>query len=163
MRFRLLSDIELKELSEDFTQFLVVQGIDDETWRKINIENKEKALQIVEIFSDTVLLKVYSKVKFMSFTSEKVFSVFKVKKDAIDLILLKSTDPKLVFNSSEPLEDLINRSIGKWELYSSSKKLGDKVPDEVHQLTLQGCQIESPGIWDALSAFQKKAVKKASF
>jgi hypothetical protein len=36
MRFRLLSDLELKELSEDFTQFLVVQGIDDETWRKIN-------------------------------------------------------------------------------------------------------------------------------
>ena len=163
MRFRLLSDIELKELSEDFTQFLVVQGIDDEIWRKINRENKEKAMQIVEIFSDTVLLKVYSKVKFMSFTSEKVFSVFKIKKDAIDLILLKSTDPNLVFNSSEPLEDLINRTIGKWELYSSSKKLGDKVPDEVHQLTLQGCQIESPGIWDALSAFQKKALKKASF
>ena len=163
MRFRLLSEPELKELSEDFTQFLVVQGIDDETWRKINKENKEKAQQIVEIFSDTVLLKVYSKVKFMSFTSEKVFSIFKVKKDTIDLILLKSTDPKLVFNSSEPLEDLINRSIGKWELYSSSKKLGDNVPDEVHKLTLQGCQIESPGIWDALSAFQKKAAKKASF
>ena len=163
MRFRLLSDLELKELSEDFTQFLIVQGLDDETWRKINKENKEKALQIVEVFSDTVFLKVYSKVQFMSFTSEQVFSIFKIKKDAIDLILLKSTDPKLVFNSSEPLESLINNSIGKWELYSSSKQLGDKVPDEVHQLTLQGCQIESEEIWDALSAFQKKASKKASF
>ena len=41
MRFRLLSDLELKELSEDFTQFLIVQGLDDETWRKINKENNK--------------------------------------------------------------------------------------------------------------------------
>ena len=163
MRFRLLSDLELEELSKDFTQFLVVQGIDDDTWRKINKENREKALQIVEVFSDTVLLKVYSKVKFMSFTSEKVFSIFKIKKDRIDMLLLKSKDSKLVFNSSEPLKNLLKDSIGKWELYSSSKNLGDKVPDEVHQLTLKGCQVESQENWDAISSFQKKASKKASF
>ena len=163
MRFRLLSDLELEELSKDFTQFLVVQGIDDETWRKINKENREKALQIVEVFSDTVLLKVYSKVKFMSFTSEKVFSIFKIKKDRIDMLLLKSKDSKLVFNSSEPLKNLLTDSIGKWELYSSSKNLGDKVPDEVHQLTLKGCQVESQENWDAISSFHKKASKKASF
>ncbi len=50
----MLTEEELNVLSEDFTQFLVVQGIDDESWRKMNLENKEKAIQIVEIFSDTV-------------------------------------------------------------------------------------------------------------
>ena len=42
MRYRMLSDDELQALSEDFTQFLVVQGIDDDTWRKINKEDREK-------------------------------------------------------------------------------------------------------------------------
>ena len=57
----MLNDDELQALSEDFTQFLVVQGLDDDTWRKINKEDREKAFKIVEVFSDTVLFKVYSK------------------------------------------------------------------------------------------------------
>ena len=97
MRYRMLNDDELQALSEDFTQFLVVQGLDDDTWRKINKEDREKALKIVEVFSDTVLFKVYSKIKFMSYISEKVFSIFKINKTTIDLILIKSIDPQLVF------------------------------------------------------------------
>ena len=73
MRYRMLTDEELNALSDDFTQFLVVQGIDDDSWRKMNLENKEKAIQIVEIFSDTVLAKVYSKIKYLSYVSEKVY------------------------------------------------------------------------------------------
>jgi hypothetical protein len=109
------------------------------------------------------LLKVYSKVEFLSFTSEKVFSIFKIETDSIHLLLLKSNDSELVFNTSEPLDTLLNGSIGKWELYSSSKELGNNVADEVHKLTLQGCQIESEDLWNALATFHKKASKKASF
>ncbi len=163
MRFRLLSNTELEELSDDFTQFLVVHGLDDETWRKINKEDKEKALQIVEIFSDTVLLKVYSKVKFMSYISENVFTIFQIKEERIDLILVKSNDSEIAFNTTEPIEVQLNKTVGKWELYSSSKQLGNQVPDEVHKLTLQGCKIESKDIWDFLYSFVKKASKKASF
>lgn len=124
MRYRMLSDDELQALSEDFTQFLVVQGIDDDTWRKINKEDKEKALKIVEVFSDTVLFKVYSKIKFMSYISEKVFSIFKINKTTIDLILIKSIDPQLVFKDEATLYDILNSKPAAWELYSSSKKFG---------------------------------------
>ena len=163
MRYRMLSDDELQALSEDFTQFLVVQGIDDDTWRKINKEDREKALKIVEVFSDTVLFKVYSKIKFMSYISEKVFSVFKINKTTIDLILIKSIDPQLVFKDESTLYDLLNLKPAAWELYSSSKKLGDKLTDEIHKLSAQGCQVTSKEIWEELSKFHKKASKKASF
>ena len=118
MRYRMLSDDELQALSEDFTQFLVVQGIDDDTWRKINKEDKEKALKIVEVFSDTVLFKVYSKIKFMSYISEKVFSIFKINKTTIDLILIKSIDPQLVFKDEATLYDILNSKPAAWELLS---------------------------------------------
>ena len=44
----MLTEEELKALSDDFTQFLVVQGVDDDTWRKMNIENEEKAIEVVK-------------------------------------------------------------------------------------------------------------------
>ncbi|MDO7610504.1 MAG: DUF6495 family protein, partial [Crocinitomicaceae bacterium] len=65
----MLTEEELNVLSDDFTQFLVIQGIPDESWRKMNLENKEKAIRLVEIFSDTVLAKVYSKIKYLSYVS----------------------------------------------------------------------------------------------
>ena len=61
MRFRKLSKIELEALSEELIQFLVVQGIDDDLWRDINKKSPEKAEELVALFSDTVLQKVYSK------------------------------------------------------------------------------------------------------
>ena len=74
-----MTNTELESLSEEFIQFLVVQGIDDQMWRDINTKTPEKANDLVSVFSDTVLKKVYSKVKFMSFVSEQVFSIFKIE------------------------------------------------------------------------------------
>ena len=163
MRFRMLSEAELNVLSDDFTQFLVVQGIDDSTWRKMNTKEADQALKIVEIFSDTVLFKVYSKIKYLSFASKEVFSFFSINEDHMNLILIKSIDPLLEFKDEESLYELLNSNPGKWELYSSTKFLGEKLADEIHKLTLQGCQVSSKEIWEGLYEFHKKASKKASF
>ena len=67
MRFRNLNKTELEALSEELVQFLVVQGIDDDLWREMNQKNPEKAIELVALFSDTVLEKVYSKVRYLRF------------------------------------------------------------------------------------------------
>ena len=108
MRYRMLTKEELNALSEDFTQFLVVQGIDDDSWRKMNLENKEKAIQIVEIFSDTVLEKVYSKIKYLSYVSDKVYSIFRINKDDINLILIKSTESTFAFKNENLIPELLS-------------------------------------------------------
>ena len=159
----MLTEEELKALSDDFTQFLVVQGIDDDTWRKMNLEDKEKAVRVVEVFSETVLFKVYSKIQYMSYISDHIFSIFKINKASIDLILIKSTDSTLIFTDEASLYGLLNSNPGAWELYSSSKELGEKLTDEVHKLTTQGCEVSSIEIWEELYQFHKKASKKASF
>lgn len=76
MRFRNLNKTELEALSEELVQFLVVQGIDDDLWREMNQKNPEKAIELVALFSDTVLEKVYSKVRYLSFISEQIFFCF---------------------------------------------------------------------------------------
>ncbi len=163
MRYRMLSEEELNALSDDFTQFLVVQGIDDDSWRKMNLENKEKARQIVEIFSDTVLAKVYSKVKYLSYVSDKVYSIFRINKDDINLILIKITEPTFAFKNENLIPELLSKNSGSWELYSSTKQLNEKLTDEIHKLCTQGCQISKAETWDIYYDLHKKASNKASF
>ena len=159
----MLTEEELNALSDDFTQFLVVQGIDDDSWRKMNLENKEKAIQIVEIFSDTVLAKVYSKIKYLSYVSDKVYSIFRINKDNINLILIKSTEPTFAFKNENLIPGLLSKNPDSWELYSSTKELGEKLTDEIHKLVTQGCQISKEETWNIFYNFHKKASKKASF
>jgi hypothetical protein len=71
-KYRILSSDELQELDPEFKQFLIVHGIFDEEWRKINIENADYAIEMVEIFSDTVLEKVYSKISFLEYREKEV-------------------------------------------------------------------------------------------
>ena len=163
MRYRMLTDEELNALSDDFTQFLVVQGIDDYSWRKMNLENKEKAIQIVEIFSDTVLAKVYSKIKYLSYVSEKVYSIFRINQETINLILIKSTEPTFTFKNEKLIPELLISHPNSWELYSSTKQVGEKLTDEIHKLCTQGCQISKVETWEIYYDLHKKASKKASF
>ena len=76
MRFRNLTEIELEALSEELVQFLIVQGIDGDLWLEMNQKSPQKAIELVSLFSDTVLEKVYSKVQHMSFLSTQIFSIF---------------------------------------------------------------------------------------
>ena len=99
MRFRKLSKIELEALSEELIQFLVVQGIDDDLWRDINKKSPEKAEELVALFSDTVLQKVYSKVKYLSFVSEQVFSIFKINGEEMEAIVVKNKSKTLAFKN----------------------------------------------------------------
>ena len=163
MRYRMLTEEELNVLSDDFTQFLVVQGIPDESWRKMNLENKEKAIQLVEIFSDTVLAKVYSKIKYLSYVSDKVYSIFRINKDNINLILIKSTEPTFDFKNENLIPEILSNHPDSWELYSSTKQLDEKLTDEIHKLVTQGCQISKEETWNIFYDFHKKASKKASF
>ena len=67
IKYRLLNDKELSELKEEFTQFLIIQGIHNDEWTELNKNDPKKALQIVAVFSDTVLEKSYSKVKYLEY------------------------------------------------------------------------------------------------
>ena len=42
LKYRLLTDDELKELEHEFKQFLIVNEIYDEEWRKLNAEKSKK-------------------------------------------------------------------------------------------------------------------------
>lgn len=75
MKFPRLSDDELKSLESEFISFLVVQGLDDASWRILNEKEPLKAQGIVDLFSKVVWEKVIHETRYLNRISddEQVF------------------------------------------------------------------------------------------
>lgn len=147
MRFRLLSNHELKYLESEFKQFLVVNHIHTHEWKKMNESEPEKALAIVELFSDTVLFKVYEKINYLEFRSKQLFSVYKIFHDRIQAIHIKSEDEKISLENDNEISQSINSVSSKLSIYRAEKKVNPNKEDEVHRLVEQGCINSNEFVW----------------
>ena len=145
VKYRLLSDKELNELKEEFTQFLIIQGIHNDEWNKINKNNPEKALQIVAVFSDTVLEKSYSKVKYLEYKSKSFFSVFEIGEKASKVLQISTSNDVINLEDINNIrKHLLSKEIS---IQKGEKKHSKERGMEIHQLIFQGCSFTTEETW----------------
>jgi hypothetical protein len=147
MRFRLLSNEELQHLESEFKHFLIVNHIHADDWTKLNQTEPEKAVALVELFSDTVLLKVYEKIDYMEFRSKFLFSVYRILPEKIQAIHVKSEDGTISLENDNEISHAINSSASKLAIYRAEKKVNPFKEDEVHRLAEQGCMKSTDSAW----------------
>ena len=83
MKYRMLSEEELQIFEEDLKQFLIVNGVHNDEWVEMNSNNPDKARDLVGVFSDSVLQKVYEKIRFIEHRSNSSCMVFHLLEDKI--------------------------------------------------------------------------------
>jgi hypothetical protein len=86
MKFRLLNQSELKEFEDELKQFLIINGVDHDSWIEINAHNPNTAIELVEIFSDVIFQQVFEKIEFLEYRAQNMLYLFNCKKESIDLI-----------------------------------------------------------------------------
>ena len=145
VKYRLLSDKELDELKEEFTQFLIIQGIHNDEWTEINKNEPEKALQIVAVFSDSVLEKSYSKVKYLEYKSKTFFSVFEIGKKASKVLQISTSKNSINLENIDNISQyILSKEIS---IQKGEKKHSKERGMEIHQLIFQGCSFSSKETW----------------
>lgn len=151
MKYRLLSNEELSALEEDLKAFLIINGIDGSAWENINKTEPQKAIGLVELFSDSVLQKVYEKIEFLEFRSAKNCIVFHFDENKTELIsLYLNKDSQGDFSTPENIhQTLINHPT---EIRFSKQSQSYKKPreEEIHQLLEQGCVPSVKEFWVSL-------------
>jgi hypothetical protein len=65
MKFKILSKDDLSHLEEELKHFLIANGVSNEEWISMNETNPDKAIDLVELFSDVVYQKVFEQLKFV--------------------------------------------------------------------------------------------------
>lgn len=97
VKYRRLSDSELKELEGEFKQFLIANAVYNEDWIKLNKLEPNKAMALVDQFSDAVLEKSLENIKFLIHSSENDLKVFWFQKNKATLVSLECSNEQLNF------------------------------------------------------------------
>lgn len=147
MKYRILSDEELAHLEDDFKQFLIVNEVHDDEWREMNKKDSEKALSLVRLFSDTVLQKVYEKVKFIEHRSPNACMVFKLGEDKMDLISIASSEKETDLSTPESIHEALVKMPEKLQFFRSTKPYIKDREMEIHEMIEGGCVNSSEAFW----------------
>ena len=144
---------ELEVFEEDFKQFLIVSGVHAEEWEEMNLSNKEKAVQLVEVFSDSVLQKVYERIQFLEHRSKSSCLVFKLNKENVELISIHTKgDSDLSLETPESIHSAFQENAEALSVFKTEKSFEKTRELEVHKLLQQGCLQSSELFWKSLTA-----------
>lgn len=151
MKYRLLSDEELEIFEEDLKHFLIANGIDGSEWEKINKSDKEKAIKLVELFSDVVLQKVYENVKFIEHRSPSSCMIFSLNPDNIELISINAKNDKVDLSTPENIHSALSKNASQLTFFKTKKGYTKERELEIHEMLMQGCVNSSEAFWIMLN------------
>ncbi len=97
MKYRILSDDELKESEEEFKHFLITNSVYTEEWERLNKTKDDKVHTLVEAFSDIVLDKAMKNIKFLEHVTPQDIKSFKCDEDEMVLIGIASKNQTIDF------------------------------------------------------------------
>lgn len=157
MKYRLLNNDELSLLEDDLKAFLIINGIDGTEWEHINKKEPEKAIGLVEIFSDTVLEKVYSKIQFLEYRSLKTCIVFHCKAEETEFISLQLNERSTAdLSTPESIHQALLNNAGEIQFIRQSRPHNKTREEEIHQLLEQGCTPSVQEFWVSLETVTEK-------
>ena len=151
MKYRILTKEEMQIFDEDFKHFMITNGVKNEEWLEMNISNIPKAIALVELFSDTVLQKVYEKLQFIEFRSDDTCMIFHCKKENMELISLNKKSGKSDLSTPESIHEALSKSPEELSIFKTEKAYNSSREEEIHELFEKGCFISSQEFWDALN------------
>lgn len=151
MKFRMLTQEELEHFEDELKQFLIVNGVDAQEWELMNISNKEKAMELVALFSDTVLQKVYQKIKYLEHRSKSSCMVFKFGQKHTELISINAkADTKIDLSTPESVHEALVKHPAQLTIFKSQKEYSGCREDEIHQMLESGCVNSTAEFWNML-------------
>jgi hypothetical protein len=153
MKYTRLTQEQLEALHQEFAKFLATQSIDAKEWNHLKENKPEIAEQELDIFSDLVWEGALSKVSYVENTSAEKLFLFHFADEAIELLLIKNSNPEVDLTTLEGLEWLQNNiKAASIEIYTSSKGYSEDPNLDKFKLIQQGSVISEGTLFKALRA-----------
>lgn len=143
----MLTDEELSLLEEDLKHFLIVHGVHGDEWATMNTDHPDAAQELVGLFSDTVLQKVYEKLRFIEHRSSQSCMVFHLKKESIEMISINAKNEEVDLSTPEGIHTALIHHAEGLTFFQNTKKYGKERELEIHEMLTQGCVNSSEAFW----------------
>jgi len=136
MKYRILSDNELKELEGEFKHFLITNNVYTEEWEELNKKKDKKVLELVEMFSDIVLEKALKNIKYLEHVTPLDIKSFKCDEEQMILIGIASKNKNIDFT-----KDILSDFADDLDIFRTTKPFHKDRELEVFELLNSGCSI----------------------
>ena len=153
MKYRMLTTEELNHLEEELKQFLIINHVYKEEWERMNRETPELASNLVGLFSDQVLQRVYENIHYLEHRSQDACLVFKFEKEAIEMIGLQKKEANSLivnFETPESIHEALTIYPQEIGFFKHTKAYSKQREEEIHQMVEQGCVKSSEEFWKLL-------------
>jgi hypothetical protein len=153
-KYRRLTSEELELLEDDLIQFLAANSVTADDWERLKQEEPDKAMALIDRFSDIVFEKVLSKEVDLEHRSPKKLKLFRCEEERIRLMGLDlpsespidMTDPEAF---RELMEDPKKHGTGA-ELYKAEKGYNKEREEEIKEMLDQGCRLTEKRLFTLL-------------
>jgi hypothetical protein len=136
MKYRCLTDEELKELEQEFKHFLISNNVYTEEWEKLNKKKDKRVQELVELFSDVVLDKALKNIKYLEHITPQGINSFKCDEDQLTLIGITSRNTGIDFT-----KDILSDVKDALDIFKTKKAYYKQREVEIFDLLQSGCSI----------------------
>jgi cag pathogenicity island protein 24 len=160
IKYRRLDGKELESLEQDFVSFLASNSIQAQDWQKLKSDSPAKVDELMDVFSDTVLEKVYTKAKHLIIVKPNELHAFRMEESFATLIGVRFNAPNLNLLNRNELEMIFNSENSfishQPKLFSLDKKYDKPKPEEVFFLIKQGAVLVDKKWFEFLQSLNTK-------
>ena len=89
MKYRRLHTQELEAVKDEFVRFLAANTVEAQDWEKLKLEDLDKALGLIDIFSDIFWEKALEKIKCVEIRKSHILRVINFMEKEIQLVELR--------------------------------------------------------------------------
>ncbi len=151
-------------LEQDLIQFLAANSITADDWEKLKRDEPDKAMALIDRFSDIVFEKVLSKELDLEHRSPKKLKVFRCEQERIRLMGLDlPEDTPTDLTDPEAFEHLMQDPSGAGKgakLYHAEKPYNKERETEIKEMLDQGCQLTEKKLFDLLERVHQGSGKE---
>lgn len=148
-KYRALTTEELEELEREFVEYLVVNGITADDWKKLRADTPKKVEDILTLFSDVVFESILRKVDFLEKRMANELMIFQCLEDR--MVLVGITSSATDFTNQEQLEKAVEKPPQDAKVYTTEKPYNQAREIELFQMLESGCMITDGKLFKALS------------
>ena len=157
MKYERLTQEQLKEMHQEFINFLASQSITKEEWEDIKVNKPQVAEDELDVFSDLVWEGVLNNVNYLEHFSPQHLFLFEFTDQFINLIGVKVDNQAVDINTREGFQwlrdNLLNEDV---TIYTSQKPISDDRNKDIFALIKQGAHITQGKLYQFFDGMVEK-------
>ena len=160
MKFHRLSEAQFHEMHEEFSVFLVSNGIDKKKWERIKDEFPQKVTFLLDKFSDLVWKKILNQCNYLEFSTPSQLFLFHTKKNSVDALVVKSEDRVQDLSTSKGFQWMLkNISSDSISLFNASKIYTPNRTEFIYSYLKKGAVLSDGQYFNHLKSYFSNSIK----